>query len=106
MRTTYVIGLAAVLACSKPDTQNRIVEVRAVSIDGGRPDSVVDASVFDALTDALPADAAPADAAVPRRKAATKRSRRDTCREECERRNRYTDCADENGMGPCPCHCP
>jgi hypothetical protein len=38
---------------------------------------------------------------------APKPPKRSKCREECERRNRSQDCADQDGnMMPCSCHCP
>lgn len=40
------------------------------------------------------------------RRKPTKAERRKKCLDDCERRNRYTDCGDGDGMTSCPCRCP
>jgi hypothetical protein len=119
----HVLGFLALLACSKAPKQHQPIEMAAAGADApiGQPavaDAVSDATYADAvISDATPADAAvsdaipanavaPLDAAPSKRPTASKRSRRDACLKECERRNRYTDCGNEDGMGPCPCNCP
>ena len=55
------------------------------------------------------ASAEPSPATSSRKRGAARlRSTTDSdCYRKCERRNMYTDCADDEGhMMPCPCHCP
>ena len=84
----------------------RKAEAPASRVGNGADAAALDARAVDAAAlDAAAVDAGvPIDAAPARKK--RKPSRREACLDACRKRNMYTDCADAEGMGACPCHCP
>lgn len=107
-----VLVLVLLLGCkreaSPAPAQRVVIDATIVNdampIDAMTLDAAVGAPVDATPIDATPIDAMPIDAPPAKKKV---RSAREACLEKCEKRNRYTDCADDDGnMMPCPCHCP
>lgn len=102
----WALVLVAVVACKSTTREETSVPATPRIADAAIADAAIaDAAIADAVVDAALVDAVPIDAPPATKKKPRTKSRA-ACLEECNKRNRYTDCADaEGGMMPCPCHC-
>lgn len=118
LETTGWLAIAFLLACKGGEappltrSSDRIVapvadvstfDASTPPTDAGARDAATTDAPTPVLADAGARDAATPDALKPIRRT---RSSREACRKRCLERNKYTDCANEEGLTACPCNCP